>query len=916
MPYIDDQLVEPTGEKPEKNNKNGGLEFKFYCPSCSSKAMSINDTSYLYRCWSCGIEGKAQTDAEAVDKHEAIREVNSWDTQFKAQEKKKSKRPNIETTDKYIKLLIKETKVNEFVKGYLSKHNIPTSYASKYGIGYCNSTPDYPDKQVAEILGLINERGNNRLYKRILFPVRLGKRFIYVQGRMVGAGSKAKFLNMHGTAPFFNADAIEKFDALYVCEGIPDCLAMIAAGYENCIAMLGAQSFSGDLVGQLEGKEITFLLDGDKAGVAGTKRAMGKLEGIAKEVKSISIPDGLDVAECIKSGKEILLNGDEGRTSERGVAGGDGGSPADTEINRGRESEGSRERVLTYLRSESNLLVFGYGDVGKTDDFDALIEVSNVVERKSTLKANVKFEFRGTKEYGGTVDLASIRSRATFAKELAEQSKIDELELKIILNDLNTGVRAQVETRKEDKVRRKEYVMSEDEKMEAIEFLKGDKILFKIKEALTKQNIIGEDVNKILLYLIFTSRIMKKPVSSILKGLSSSGKTHLMKQTMTLIPSESMHVIQGATAKAFHYLDEDGLKHKMIVIGEMHGGEDTNYVIREAQDGIGSGDLIILTVEKDPDTNSMVTVEKRVKGPCGFVTSTTDPELHNENETRNFSIYVQVNTEKVKKTGKVLVDKYTGKSTLMHENEIKLYHNAQRCLSQGMGVRIPYIEHVLDRFPTDPVRVMRDRERFFTIIETIALFHQFQRDIFEDAEGDRFIESTIGDYYIALILLNEILIETLYELPPKSKEIYDLIVEMKGEYEKVNPPSETTRFDDPNYEDPWAGSDDSDNPFYATYKSVAELIKMKPRDVKRWAKPLFENGYLQHLDSQQGGRGRETHMIPTLKTFYGTFLPSPEEVCEFMGFNNESVYDPITGEVKEIILKEKKQLAEGEEAPF
>ena len=902
MFYVEGQLVEPTGEKPENNSKNGGKEHKFICLECGAKSLSINDESYLYKCWSCGVKGKAMSATDQPDTTSKPREVTDWSTQFKAQEKKKSKQPSAVTTDKYIRMLVKESKITPTVNKYLQSHGIPLEYAQKYGIGYCATTPDYPDKEIAEILGLINERGNNRMYKRIIFPIRKNKRFVYVQGRSQDKESKAKFLNMHSTAPMFNSEAIAAHDKVYVCEGIPDCLAMIAAGHENSVAVLGAQSFTSEIAESFENKDVTLLFDGDKAGSAGSKRATKKLIDVANSVVTMDIPDGMDVAECIANGKDVVEDDDKRSTHS------DGEEPDGTR----RDSRGERERILTYVRSESNLLVFGYGGIGKGGDFDIVIEVSNVVERKTSLKASVQFTFAGDKEYGGSVDLASIRSRATFSKELAEQFKVNELEIKVILNDLNIGVRSQVTARKEEKVRNKEYVMSEDEKQEAIEFLKSDRLLFKIKEALTRQNIIGEDVNKILLYLIFTSRIMKKPVSSIIKGLSSSGKTYLMSKTVTLMPPEGIHVMQDATAKAFHYLDEDGLRHKMIVIGEMHGSEDSSYTIREAQDGIGNGDLIILTVEKDPDTNSMVTKEKRVKGPCGFVTSTTNPELHSENETRNFSLFVQVSAEKVRITGQVLVDKYLGNSTEMSEDELKVYHNAQRCLSQGVSVRIPYISHVLDRFPTDPIRVMRDRERFFTIIETIALLHQFQREIFEDAKGNPYIESTIEDYYIALTLLNEILIETLYELPPKSKEIYDTVVEMKHEYEAVTPPPETLRFDDPEYEDPWAG-DEKGDPFFATYKTLAEVIKMKPREVKRWAKPLFENGYLQHLDNgQKRGRGRETHMIPTEKTFYQTFLPSPEEVCGMMGLNNVSVYDPITGEVKEIVLEQ----PEEEEIPF
>lgn len=880
----DEHTVEEI--RTESNKKTGpDSESICVCPRCDKDNLNVNNVTGVFRCWSpqCNFRGKAK---------EFWDEATNTNNNRRPVEHSKAIRIGADVRDNYIQRFLSTLSVEERVKSYLADHGLPKDFADKFHIGYSQDKPSYPDDAIATELGLLNERGNNRFYKRIMFPIWKGGRYVYLQGRKTEDSNTAKFINMHGTAPMYNEDALGS-EEIYLTEGISDALALINHRISNVIGLLGASNKieeCADRIHKSGTKSIVLCFDGDEAGSTAEQDVGNLLEERGLQVKKVELPADADISTYLRDGGDLSPTEAKKENSEQlHIIG----------------SATGRSKVLTYLRSEQNLLIFGYGDIGKIRDFDITIYVSNVVEKKTNLKASVEFILRDDSRYNGQIDLASIRSRAAFAKEIVEHFTLEEKEVKIILNDLNTGVREQVEVRKEERVRKKEYVMSEEEKASAIELLRSEKLLFKIKEALTNQNIIGEDVNKLLLYLILTSRIMKKPISAIIKGLSSSGKTYLMTQTMTLFPPESMFVIQDATAKAFHYLEEDGLKHKMVIIGEMHGSEDSSYTIREAQDGVGNGNLKIITVEKDADTNQMQTVERTVEGPCGFITSTTNPELHSENETRNFSIYVQVTKEKVRETGIVTVNEYTGKDTSLPDDEILKYHNAQRCLEAGVRVRIPYVEFLIDKFPLEPVRVMRDRKRFFTIIETIALLHQFQREIYEDGE-ERYIVATVSDYYCGLKLLDEILVETLYELPPKSKEMHEVVMKMKTEHEALFPPNEYFDF---------GGDDASPNqqenaPFYATYKEIGEEMGMKSRDVRRWAKPLFEHGYFVHQDAGRGGRGKETRIVPTDKQFYQKFLPSPAEVLAFMNEDSTDIYDPVTGEVMKV---EREEVADIEE---
>lgn len=821
------------------------------CPKCEKNALSINkgERAGVYRCWHCSITGKILEEVKAEEPEE---------------------KPNLPTfspqeLNDYIETLISTLTIDDTVNQYLNDHGITEKIAHEFRIGISKERPVYKNWKIAEAIGLVNNhkgKYTNRFYNRIVIGMKEKGQWVYVQGRKTTESQHAKFINCHGDVPLFNVDAIEDSKEVYLCEGWPDALSMVSHGNPNTVAALGAHNFVSRHAFYLGDKHVFLAGDNDEAGKIGTQKIQ---EILIKEQIKFSVVDlgkSKDVSQYLAGGGKIGADPDRKR--------------------------------LTYIRSGENLILFGFGS--NPSEYDLLIGVSDVVERKQSLKTKVELTYKDGEAYKATVDLANIRSRASFsnaAYDLCED--VTKKELKQILNDLYAAVTQQIEQRKEEQAHPSQYVPTEEEQKMATEFLRSEKLLFRIKQYLRRQQVVGENINKILLYLIFTSRLMKKPISAIVKGLSSSGKTHLIKQVMTIIPEEGVFVTQEASAKAFFYVQENDLKHRMIVIGEMHGAEESEYSIREAQDGVAEGDLIITTVQKDKDTNEMMTKTKRVKGPCGFITSTTRPGLNPENETRNFSLFVQINEKKIKETDVILEEKYTGKDKSLSKEELLLLHNAQRCLEKDLQVSIPYVRMILDSFPTTHARVMRDRTRFFTVLETIAVLHQFQgnRTIIKSEDGTKTIEANLSDYALSMALMDEILVETLHEMPPKAKEIYKKVMALKKKWE------ETTATDMP---------DDIAENFSITYKEIAEEMGMKPEEARRWSKPLRDHGYLNYSD-KGGGRGKETHLYPVAKTFYESFLPKPEEVAaRFPQYYGEKLYDPITGDQWEIEQPKEEQV--------
>ena len=91
----------------------------------------------------------------------------------------------------------------------------------------------------------------------------------------------------------------------------------------------------------------------------------------------------------------------------------------------------------------------------------------------------------------------------------------------------------------------------------------------------------------------------------------------------------------------------------------------------------------------------------------------------------------------------------------------------------------PYAHHLT--FLDDRTRTRRDHEKYLTLIDVIALLHQHQRVLrTAEHEGEtlRYVEVTLEDIALANQLAHEVLGRTLDELPPQTRRLLSLVVEM------------------------------------------------------------------------------------------------------------------------------------------
>ena len=108
-----------------------------------------------------------------------------------------------------------------------------------------------------------------------------------------------------------------------------------------------------------------------------------------------------------------------------------------------------------------------------------------------------------------------------------------------------------------------------------------------------------------------------------------------------------------------------------------------------------------------------------------------------------------------------------------------LMQNAQR-LIQPMKIANPYAQYLT--FTSGRTRTRRDHEKYLTLIDTIALLHQHQRQAITHKIGTgttareiQMLPVTLEDIAAANLLAPEVLGRSLDELPPQTRRLLDNI---------------------------------------------------------------------------------------------------------------------------------------------
>lgn len=312
--------------------------------------------------------------------------------------------------------------------------------------------------------------------------------------------------------------------------------------------------------------------------------------------------------------------------------------------------------------------------------------------------------------------------------------------------------------------------LTEAERKEAEQFLRQADLLQRTNELIGQSGVIGEDNNRLLMYLVFTSRRREEPLHVISLGSSGTGKTHLQEKVGELIPAEDVIQITSLSENAFYYFGKQELKHKLILIEDLDGAGEVLYPLRELQ----SKKVITKTVVYKNQAGEAQTVHLRVEGPVCIAGCTTKESVYEDNSNRSFLLHLDESREQDEKIMHFQRLKSAGKIDFRVQVRVKqLLQNVQRVL-QPISIRNPYAE--LLQLPPTVFKPRRTNAHYLAFIEVITFYHQYQREQKKDqATGEDYIETTVEDINVANQLMSEVLLRKSDELPGACRNYFEAL---------------------------------------------------------------------------------------------------------------------------------------------
>ncbi|MFH1653751.1 MAG: CHC2 zinc finger domain-containing protein [Pseudomonadota bacterium] len=360
-------------------------------------------------------------------------------------------------------------------------------------------------------------------------------------------------------------------------------------------------------------------------------------------------------------------------------------------------------------------------------------------------------------------------------------------------------------------------------------------------EDLKRNGFVGDTKNAQILFLCLISRSLDRPVSIVVKGPSSGGKSYLVEQVLKFFPKSAYHDISAMSEHALAY-SEESLKHRFLVLYEAAGmgGDIAQYLLRSL---LSEGKIRYETVDSTKDGCKSRLIEK--EGPTGCIITTTAIKIHPENETRLFSLHVSDDNNQTK-------DIFLSLAEESNRNELDygIWHNFQEWLNLAESrVTIPFAKKLASLIPPISIRLRRDFKQLLSLIKTHAILHQASRR--KDKDGK--IIATLEDYQKVRELVKNIMSEGIEASVSKTVlETIEAVKELCNNLESEE----------------------------VSIKQLTDYLKLDRSAVARRVSQCLSKGYLKN---------NEDRKRKPLRIALGDELPCTQEILPTVDMLEESV---------------------------
>ncbi|MCP3660230.1 MAG: DNA primase [Bacteroidetes bacterium] len=767
-------------------NKNKMLNCPFH--EDKTPSMQIYEETNTAYCFSsnCQLHGKSidQIDfimhKESLTKHESI-------------EKAKQIAGIIETPKQ------KKEDLEEIFQ-VLRKNLIRSSKAQKY----------LKERNLSEINEIgYNYRTVKELRDCIVFPLKNKEnKTVSFYGRNINNNRNGRHYyttNRRGLYPNYPSSNVK---TLILTESIIDAVSIKQNTNYELLALYGTNGLTKEHIQAISSlknlKEIIFFLDGDESGKSAVDKYSKSLNQILPEIiiSKVNIPEGEDPNSLIQSHEKEILNH---LIKERKII----YQSEETEksknlcLQRNKKLDTRDGNYIKYIDKNVELVILGGINLYPLDRL------------KVTLKINKSDSYNPLHRIRDNLDLYSSAQTEKLIKQISERLDISTKELQIIITELTEELEnyreEQINKQKPEKIKKRELSFKRKEK--AINWLKKTNLLQRTNELIGQSGVVGEEINRLLMYLIFTSRLREQPLHIISLGSSGTGKTYLQEKISQLIPEEHKLEITTLSENALYYFDQTELKNKLVLIEDLDGAQDEKilYALRELM----SKKQITKTIPIKDAKGNLKTITLQVEGPISLAGTTTREKLYEDNANRSILIYLDNN----KKHKESIMDYQrklsSGKINKSKEEEIKEFIKDIQTVLKNIKVINPYAEQL--KIPETDFKPLRTNAHYLNFIEVITFYKQYQRKIKLDENGEKYIETTLEDIKEANSLLKEVLLSKSDELTKASRNFLEMIKAYLANHQKET--------------------------FYS--KELRIEYRINPNTLKRYLRELRLYGYLK-----------------------------------------------------------------------
>lgn len=260
--------------------------------------------------------------------------------------------------------------------------------------------------------------------------------------------------------------------------------------------------------------------------------------------------------------------------------------------------------------------------------------------------------------------------------------------LTLLVNDLETY---RLEKLKKGTQVQTRTPMSAERVKEVTNFHKAPNLLTRTNELIEQSGVVGEAINRLIMYLVFTSRKREQPLHVISLGSSGTGKSHLQEKVGELIPEEDKIEITTLSENAFYYFGQQELKHKLILIEDLDGAQEVLYPLRELQ----SKRVITKSIAYKNSNGQTQTTTLRVEGPVSVAGCTTRESVYEDNANRSFLLYLDESKDQDNCIMEYQRKRSAGRINGRVQLEAKDFLKDVQRLLQPISIRNPFAEKLV-----------------------------------------------------------------------------------------------------------------------------------------------------------------------------------------------------------------------------